>query len=120
MDKLKDNFLSTVSHELRTPLTSIKSFAEILLNYNEDPVTQKEFLGIINEESDRLTRLINDFLDISKIQAGKIVWKSEDLDLKVLINNAVLTTRPLFEKAKLTLQTEIAPELPRCSATKIE
>jgi PAS domain S-box-containing protein len=113
LDKLKDNFLSTVSHELRTPLTSIKSFAEILLNYNEDPATQKEFLGIINEESDRLTRLINDFLDISKIQAGKIVWKNENVDLKAVINNAVLVTRPLFEKSKLNLVTDVAPELPR-------
>jgi len=46
LDRMKDNFLSTVSHELRTPLTSIKSFAEILLNYDEDRATQKEFLGI--------------------------------------------------------------------------
>jgi PAS domain S-box-containing protein len=112
LDKLKDNFLSTVSHELRTPLTSIKSFAEILLNYDEDQATQKEFLGIINEESDRLTRLVNDFLDISKIQAGRMQWKSSEIALAETINSALTSVRPLIEKAGLTLTLDIEPGLP--------
>ncbi len=66
---MKDEFVSTVSHELRTPLTSIKGAAEILMTYkDEDPAVQDEFLGIIDSESDRLTRLINDVLDLSRIQ----------------------------------------------------
>ena len=70
-DQLKDSFLSSVSHELRTPLTSIRSFAEILLDYDDEkPATRKEFVEIIKVESERLARLINDFLDLSKIQAG--------------------------------------------------
>jgi PAS domain S-box-containing protein len=112
LDKLKDNFLSTVSHELRTPLTSIKSFAEILMNYEEDKATQKEFLGIINEESDRLTRLINDFLDVSKIQAGRMQWKTVALSLADAINSAVNTAWPLMEKEKLVLNMHIEPDLP--------
>jgi PAS domain S-box-containing protein len=113
IDKLKDNFLSTVSHELRTPLTSIKSFVEILLNYDEDKTTQKEFLGIINEESDRLTRLINDFLDISKIQAGRMQWKTEELSVTDAINSAVNTARPLIDKEKLTVTVNAEADLPK-------
>lgn len=115
IDKLKDNFLSTVSHELRTPLTSIKSFVEILLNYEEDKATQKEFLGIINEESDRLTRLINDFLDISKIQAGRIQWKTEEMSLIEAVNTATTTARPLIDKEKLQLSIDIDKDLPTIS-----
>ena len=75
LDRMKDSFLSSVSHELRTPLTSIRSFSEILLKYDqEDSKTQKEFLGIINSESERLTRLINDVLDLSRIEAGGMIW----------------------------------------------
>ena len=112
LDKMKDNFLSTVSHELRTPLTSIKSFAEILLTYDEDRTTQKEFLGIINDESDRLTRLINDFLDISKMQAGKMQWKTVELSVADVINSAVTSIRPLIQKEKLELVVNIEPDLP--------
>ncbi len=112
LDKMKDNLLSTVSHELRTPLTSIKSFTEILLTYDEDKETQKEFLGIINDESDRLTRLINDFLDLSKIQAGKMQWKTVELSVADVINSVALSTRPLTQKAKLELSLNIEPNLP--------
>jgi PAS domain S-box-containing protein len=112
LDKLKDNFLSTVSHELRTPLTSIKSFAEILLNYDEDRPTQKEFLGIINDESDRLTRLINDFLDLSKIQAGRLQWQTVELSITDAIHSVAGASRPLIEKAKLSFELQLEPDLP--------
>ncbi|MBN1191517.1 MAG: PAS domain S-box protein [Dehalococcoidales bacterium] len=118
VDRLKDNFLSTVSHELRTPLTSIKSFTEILLNYDEDKETQKEFLGIINEESDRLTRLINDFLDLSKIQAGRMQWRIEEISVEEAILTAAGSTRPLIDKAGLELITNIEPDLPRIMGDK--
>ncbi|MCG4880636.1 sensor histidine kinase, partial [Amedibacillus dolichus] len=76
--------------EFRTPLTSIKGFIEILLSYQDiAPEKQQEFLQIINQESDRLIRLINDVLDISKIEAGKIAWKVEPLDLVDLIDSTV-------------------------------
>ena len=71
LDELKSKFLSTVSHELRTPLTSIKAFAQILLDSpNPDPATRKRFLEIIDTESDRLSRLISDLLDLAKIESG--------------------------------------------------
>ncbi len=73
LDQLKDEFISTVSHELRTPLTSIKSFTGILKDIeNCDAKSQREFLDIIDKESDRLIQLIEELLDISKINRGEI------------------------------------------------
>ncbi|MBN1643733.1 MAG: PAS domain S-box protein [Dehalococcoidales bacterium] len=112
LDKLKDGFLSTVSHELRTPLTSIKSFAEILLTYEEDRATQKEFLGIINEESERLTRLINNFLDISKIQAGRMQWETTEVSMPWAIETATTANRSLIDKTNLKINYDIEPQLP--------
>jgi len=112
LDKLKDNSLSTVSHELRTPLTSIKSFAEILLAYDNDRETEKEFLTIINDESDRLTRLINDFLDISKIESGHIQWEYVRLEIPQIIEIAVNATQALATKMKLNIKVSLQPNLP--------
>jgi PAS domain S-box-containing protein len=112
LDKLKDSFLSTASHELRTPLTSIKSFTEILLEYDEDRATRKEFLGIINGETDRLLRLINDFLDISKIQAGRMQWHIAELSMNEIIQQAVSSNRLLIEKGNLDVITVLDPDLP--------
>ena len=71
LDRLKDEFISTVSHELRTPLTSIRSFSEILLDNPELGAEQRDqFLAIVVKESERLTRLINDILDMSRIDSG--------------------------------------------------
>jgi PAS domain S-box-containing protein len=112
LDHLKDSFLSTVSHELRTPLTSIKSFSEILLSYDEDKETQKEFLTIINEESDRLTRLINNFLDLSKIEAGRMQWETAELSLPEVIQTALNATQALTIQTNLKVDTNFAPDLP--------
>jgi PAS domain S-box-containing protein len=112
LDKLKDTFISMVSHELRTPLTSIKSFTEILLNCDEDNATQKEFLGIIDSESNRLLRLINDFLDISKIQAGRMQWKKIELSINDVIQQAIISNSPLIKAANLELKTEFGSDLP--------
>ncbi len=81
VDEMKTNFIANVSHELRTPLTSIRSFSEILLSFDVDTATQHEFVGIINAESERLTRLVNDVLDITKIESGQVDWHMENLDL---------------------------------------
>jgi len=115
LDKMKDSFLSTVSHELRTPLTSIKSFAEILLTYEEDKATQKEFLTIINQESDRLTKLINDFLDLSKIEAGRIQWDNKEQSMDPIVQNAINITQALAKEAKLTVEFKAPGGLPLVS-----
>ena len=75
LDRLKDDFVSTVTHELRTPLTSIRAFTEILLDDPDVELGQrKKFLGIITKETERLTRLINQVLDLAKIESGKAEW----------------------------------------------
>ncbi len=91
LNKVKSEFVSVVSHELRTPLTSIKSFAEILQDDLEelDIDSQKHFLSIINEESERLGRLINDLLDLQKMDSGKVDWNDESVDLVVLLKGSV-------------------------------
>jgi signal transduction histidine kinase len=99
LDKLKDDFVSTVSHELRTPLTSIRSFSEILHdNPSADEAQKKEFLGIIIAESERLTRLINDILDLAKMEAGKLDWYMADIDTGAVIEQAVAATSTLFSE----------------------
>lgn len=111
LDRMKSEFLNTVSHELRTPLTAIKAFAEILLdNAGEDPETQMEFLGIINKEADRLTRLINNLLDLSRIEAGRMNWHFEPSDLEEVVGNACNTLRLSAEKKEVNFKVEHGSE----------
>ncbi len=113
LDEMKDAFLSSVSHELRTPLTSIRSFSEILLQYDhESPETQREFLQIINIESERLTRLINDLLDLSRIRAGGMVWQDVPLSVGEVVEDAAKALQQLLAEKSLQLCLEISPLLP--------
>ena len=113
LDAMKDVFLSSVSHELRTPLTSIRSFSEILLRYDEeDPETRKEFLEVIYNESKRLTRLINDVLDLSKIESGRMVWHDELLSLEEILRVAVEAQEPLIRQKSLHVGLEQPDEVP--------
>lgn len=112
IDKIKDTFLSTVSHEFRTPLASIKAYVDILLTYDNEEDVQREFLTTVNSETDRLTRLINDFLDLSKIEAGHIQWATEPVEINHVIRSAVDATEALASGTNLTLITRVDPDLP--------
>jgi PAS domain S-box-containing protein len=119
LDELKDSFLSSVSHELRTPLTSIRSFSEILLRYDqENPATRREFVRIINAESERLTRLINDLLDLSRIEAGGMVWHDMPLSVREVAEEVARTTSQLREEKALRLSLEFDPNLPSVVADR--
>lgn len=119
LDRMKDSFLSSVSHELRTPLTSIRSFSEILLQYEDtDPKTQREFIGIINTESERLTRLINDVLDLSRIEARRMVWHDDLMSVREIVEDVARVHQGLLAEKNLTLSLEIAPDLPYVFADK--
>ncbi len=109
LDRLKDEFVSMVSHELRTPLTSIRAFGEILLN-NEDVDEQqrREFLGIVVKESERLTRLINQVLDLSKIESGWSGWSLEDVDLREVLTESQAAVHQLYADKRVALE----PRLP--------
>jgi signal transduction histidine kinase len=114
LDQLKSDFVSKVSHELRTPLTSIKGFTEILLSYQDiDLKTRQEFLTIINEESERLTRLINDILDISKIEAGKTEWNIQPLSPSEIVVHAVKSVRAMAVEKNLPIVIDVPESLPK-------
>ncbi len=113
LDQLKSEFVSKVSHELRTPLTSIKGFTEILLSYRDvDLKTQQEFISIIHEESERLTRLINDILDLSKIEAGRIEWKIRPLSINEIVTHTVKSIRAIAIEKNLPIVLEVPEGLP--------
>lgn len=113
LDRLKSEFVSKVSHELRTPLTSIKGFTEILLSYNDvDSKTQRDFISIIHEESERLTRLINDILDLSKIEAGRIQWEIRRLSPFDIAHHAVKSVQAIAMEKDLTVEMDVPEDLP--------
>jgi len=102
LDKAKDDFLSLVSHELRTPLSSILLYSEMLLDGIADSEESRiEFLSTIVDNCRRLTRLINDVLDLSKIEAGRMPFKLEKLDFKELVSDTLISIRPKLESKKI-------------------
>jgi PAS domain S-box-containing protein len=114
IDKMKSDFVSIVSHELRTPLTTVKAFAELILMKPDMPLKERsKFMGIINAEADRLSRLISDILDLSRIESGSMKWRVEDLSIEEVIQNSLSSMGPLFEKKGLAVKTTLDPFLPR-------
>ncbi len=105
VDEKKTRFLSNVSHELRTPLTSIRSFIEILLTYKDlDRATQEEFLGIISGESDRLSLLINDILDVVKLESGKVERHLVKADMGEVIKGSIKSLEPMAVEKGLKIE----------------
>ena len=90
LDSMKDDFLSMVSHDLRTPMTSIKGYATILAEKigRLDQERQLRYLGVIVKESERLTRLINDLLDLQRFEAGRMVLNLQEVDLAKLVRDS--------------------------------
>lgn len=128
LDKKKTDFLSTVSHELRTPLTSILGFSKIVSRSlgskvipaleNAEPSAQRisknalNSVEIIIEESERLTLIINDVLDISRMDAGKIDWRNETVNMEEVILGAVSATDNLFRNSPVLLIKKLQTPLP--------
>jgi signal transduction histidine kinase/DNA-binding response OmpR family regulator len=128
-NEAKSAFLSTVSHELRTPLTSVIGFAKIIrkrlneklfpLIVADDNKTERTMnqvsqnLDVVVSEGERLTSLINDVLDLAKIEAGKMDWHMESTDVGSVVEQAVAATSALFEVKNLKLLSEVSKELPQ-------
>jgi Na+/proline symporter/nitrogen-specific signal transduction histidine kinase len=111
LDRLKDDFISTVTHELRTPLTSIRALSEILHDHPDlDGDKRKRYLAIIVKESERLTRLINQVLDLAKLESGKADWRLEEVDLASVIEDAAGAALQLFQERGASLALHLAPE----------
>lgn len=127
-NEAKSAFLSTVSHELRTPLTSVLGFAKIIKKRLEEKIftsldasdvklkktTQQvsENLNVVISEGERLTHLINDVLDLAKIEAGKMEWNQENVSLAEVIERAVAATTSLFDQKDIKLVKEIDNNIP--------
>ncbi|MFN7914411.1 MAG: ATP-binding protein [Vicinamibacterales bacterium] len=127
-DAAKSAFLSTVSHELRTPLTSVLGFAKIIRKRLEDrifPLVQsddkrirqtitqvEENLNVVVSEGERLTKLIDDVLDLAKIEAGKLEWRSEPVSMDEVIAQSAAATSSLFEAKGLAMIQQVEPDLP--------
>jgi len=108
----KDAFLSQVSHELRTPMTSIRSFSEILRetpDLSDDKA--RRFAGIIRDESQRLTRLLDEILDLSHLESGRVNWVLQDIELQTVIERALASTESLIAAANVRIIQKI-PETP--------
>jgi signal transduction histidine kinase len=105
--KAKSAFLATVSHELRTPLNSVIGFSELMTdpNFGELSPRQREFLSDIRDSGEHLLALINDILDLSKIEAGKLEVHRQDVDVAELVRDSVAMLRPQAERKKLHVET---------------
>ena len=113
LDRLKDDFISTITHELRTPLTSIRAFSEILHeNPALDEAQREHFLGIIIGESERLTRLINQVLDLAKLESGLADWRIVPLDPGAAIEEAVVAASGSVEEHNVRLRLALPERIP--------
>lgn len=110
-DRLKSAFLATMSHELRTPLNSIIGFSGVLEQELAGPLNdeQKKQLGMISDSAEHLLALINDVLDLSKIEAGQLKVEAGPVEVRTVIEKAVRTVMPLAEGKNLALELEIDP-----------
>jgi len=111
MDRLKDEFVSTVSHELRTPLTSIAGSLGLLVGgaAGELPQAAMRLIGIAQSNSQRLVRLINDILDIEKIESGQIVFKFRRMDTRALVEQAIEANRGYADGFNVRVRLDAAP-----------
>ena len=114
IDRLKDDFISSVSHELRTPLTSIKAYTETILHDSNMPEeTKRQFLGIIDEESNRLANLIEELLDLSRLESGTVKLLREPMNISAVITQVSTALKPLAEKKNIQLNVNVCENLPQ-------
>ncbi len=105
LSQQKDDFLSQVSHELRTPMTSIRSFSAILMNDGEiDREQYARFSSIINDESQRLTRILDDILDLSFLESGKLKLNLEQVNLEDMLNQSILASHTSYDTSKVDIR----------------
>jgi Na+/proline symporter/signal transduction histidine kinase len=112
LDRLKDDFMSSVTHELRTPLTSIRAFAELMVDDpGMDGEQRQRFRGLVVAETERLSRLVNQVLDMAKIEAGHAEWRSAAVDLRALVMQAVQTTTEVFRERCASVEVDMPEDV---------
>ncbi len=113
VSELQQEFVANVSHELRTPLTSIKSYVEALINgAMEDKGVKDNFLGVVEKETERMVRLVQDLLILSQLDHRQIAWKKEWTDLKGFIEEIKDQVQVDFEEEAISLKINVPPDLP--------
>ena len=113
LDRMKDDFISSVSHELRTPLTSIKAYTETILHdFDMSLETRRQFLCIIDEESNRLANLIEELLEISRLESGTGKILQEPVDIGTLVRQISSALQPLADKKAIQLSIDVNEGLP--------
>ena len=112
-ERMKNDFISSVSHELRTPLTAIGGWSETLLaGGGEDPEEVMQGLTIIQKEAGRLTRMVEELLDFTRMQDGRFTLRVEETDLLAELEDAIFTYREIFSREGIELRYECADDLP--------
>ena len=120
LEQLQSNFVSVVSHELKTPLHSIKGFVDIILmgKTGELNETQRDFLETTQEQTRHLQNIINDLLDFTQFESGRIRLYLESVSLTELIGEVIAKMRPLADEAEITLSGDTLPDLPHVHADR--
>ncbi|MFZ2217202.1 MAG: HAMP domain-containing sensor histidine kinase, partial [Rhodoferax sp.] len=117
LDHLKDDFMASVTHELRTPLTSIRALAELMRDEPDMALAQRhQFMAIIVTETERLSRLVNQVLDMAKFESGHAEWHTVEVDLRALVLQSVATTAELFREKKCSVQVAVPDAVPMLMA----
>jgi signal transduction histidine kinase len=111
LDRLKSEFISAVSHELRTPLTYIQGYSELLKVRQPDPILIQDAVGEINGAAVRMARLVDDLLDLSRIEAGRLTLRARELDLGAILRSAVAAARVHEPSRQLELELPTLPIL---------
>ena len=117
LDRLKDDFMSSVTHELRTPLTSIRALTELMADDPDMPAEQRgQFLAIVVSETERLSRLVNQVLDMAKIESGHAEWHNTEIDLVALIKQAAQTVHEMLRERGAELVLKLPEQVPTLRA----
>jgi len=122
LNQMKDVFLSTASHELKTPLSSVIAYAELLQENEATLATEQraEFLHRLRNEADRLMNLIEDILDLSRIESGKLSLRRRPIAVNEVLRSALQTSRGLADKHGVTLETALDDALPPLSLDEVK
>ncbi len=110
--RAKSQFLANMSHEVRTPLNGVLGLAELLARGTLDPEQRKQ-IQLLRQSGEHLLHIVNEILDLSKIEAGKLELAATDFDLRMLIEQCAALVRPAVQRRRLAFELDIAPDVPR-------
>ena len=119
LEKVKSDFVATASHELRSPLTSIKGFVELLGRSEDLGEREREFVDVILQSTDRLVDLVNDLLDVARVEAGKMEVHPRLFDVAEVVREVATLMAPRVEQKDQRLEVEVPPNLPRAVADPV-